>query len=465
MIVYRIGPFELQAERLVATCDGAALGFGPKVAETLLALAEQPGRTLSKSELLDRIWPDRFIEEANLAQNVYVIRKAFRAHGVPDAIETVARYGYRLTVPIVRVAHVAPAAEAVRSSDYTRPLRHFANRMVVIAGAASMIAAALFITGSGALDGRAASQKHLSTRGAQLYAIGTYFWNERTRDGVRKSLTYFAQVVNSDPTDPRGYAGLADANAMIGAYCYGTHGPSVYFARAKAYANEALALDPDSAEAHAVLGVLALQDADTRRSAAKPPETQASEKQQAMSELEHAIALDPNYAPAQEWYGIALVEEGKLSDGIAHLKTASALDPLSVSTTAWLGAAAYEEHRFDDSIAYGHQALELSPKRVDVLGMLGKAYEARGDIDLAIASFKRYAAVDPYYRPEAAALLSRAYVLERRVPVARAEFAFALAHADATNLADLEAAAVALGDRKSAADILRRTHGHFFNLA
>jgi len=454
MNVYRIGPFELHAERLVATCGGKPLAFGPKVAETLLALTEQPGKALSKSELLDRIWPEGFIEEANLAQNVYVIRKAFRAHGFPDAIETVARYGYRLNVPIVRVAQGTATVDSW-ASDQARPLHQFTNRIVLIAGAAATIAATLFITGSGALDGRAASQKALSTRGARLYAIGTYFWNERTRDGVRKSLTYFAQVVNSDPTDPRGYAGLADANAMIGAYCYGTHGPSVYFARARAYAKEALTLDPDSAEAHAVLGVLALQDADIRRSGTE----------QAMPELERAIALDPDYAPAQEWYGIALVEEGRLSDGIAHLKTASALDPLSVSTTAWLGAAAYEAHRFDDSIAYGHQALELSPKRVDVLGMIGKAYEARGDFDLAIAAFKRYAAVDAFYRPEAAALLSRAYVLVRRVPEARAEFAYALAHADATNLADLEAAAIALGDRKSAANILRRTRGHFFNLA
>ena len=464
MNVYRIGPFELQAERLVATCDGKPLAFGPKVAETLLALAEKPGRALSKSELLDRIWPDGFIEEANLAQNVYIIRKAFRARGVASAIETVARYGYRLTVPVVRVSHEAAAAAAARASDHARPLRDFANRMIVIAGAAAMIAASLFITGSGALDGRVASQK-LSARGARLYAIGTYFWNERTRDGVRKSLTYFAQVVNTDPTDPRGYAGLADANAMIGAYCYGTHGPSVYFARARAYAKEALTLDADSAEAHAVLGVVASLEAGMRRSGVNSSEAQALAMRVGMPELERAIALDPNYAPAQEWYGVALVEEGRLSDGIVHLKTASSLDPLSVSTTAWLGAAAYEEHRFDDSIAYGHQALELSPKRVDVLGMLGKAYEARGDVDLAIAAFKRYAAVDAYYRPEAAALLSRAYVLERRVPEARAEFAYALAHADATNLSDLEAAAIALGDRKSAADILRRTHGHFFNLA
>ena len=439
MDVYRVGPFELQAERLVATCDGKPLAFGPKVAETLLALVERPGRALSKSDLLERIWPDGFVEEANLAQNVYILRKAFRLHGFPDAIETVARYGYRLTVSVERVA--APPRRSVRP---------VARRALAIAAAAATLATMVLSTASGRLGERAAAQRPLSDRGARLLAIGTYFWNERTRDGVQKSIGFFEQVVNTDPGDPRGYAGLADANAMIGAYCYGDHAPSVYFERAKAYADEALELDPDSAEAHAVIGLLALQDADDRS---------------AMPELQRAIALDPGYAPAQEWYGIALVEQGRLSDGTAHLKTASALDPLSVATTAWLGAAAYDARRFDESISYGRQALELSPKRVDALVTIGKAYEARGDLDLAIAAFKRYAAVDPVSRGEAAALLARTYALERHVPEARAELAYALAHTHATDVADLEGAALAIGDRKTAVDILRHDHGHLFRLA
>ena len=162
MIVYRIGPFELQAERLVASYDGNPLAFGPKVAKTLLVLAEHTGTTLSKSDLLDQIWPEGFVEEANLAQNVYVLRRAFRAHGVPAAIETVARYGYRLTLPVTRVTPSAPttvalapvalAAEtpAVETPAPAAGARHFnalTRRAMTIATAAATIAAALLITG------------------------------------------------------------------------------------------------------------------------------------------------------------------------------------------------------------------------------------------------------------------------------------------------------------------------------
>ena len=90
------GPFRLDAERLVLSVGEKPLPLGPKVVETLAALAERPGQTVTKSELLERIWPNGFVEEGNLAQNVYVLRKVLRAHW-RDAIETVPRRGYRFT--------------------------------------------------------------------------------------------------------------------------------------------------------------------------------------------------------------------------------------------------------------------------------------------------------------------------------------------------------------------------------
>ncbi len=435
MDVYRIGPFQLDPARLITTCGGKPLPFGPKVTETLLALAERAGRAVSKSDLLDRIWPDGFVEEANLSQNVYVLRKAFRRHGFPDAIQTVARVGYRLAAPVSTVTTMQRTPST---------LSGIVRRAIAVGVAAATLAATLLTTASGGLGERSAAPRPLSAAGARLYALGTYFWNQRTRDGVNKSLAYFDQVVDADPSNPRGYAALAAANITLGAYCFGKGSPSVYFARARAYAEQALALDRESPEAHAVLGELALQGSDP--SAALP-------------ELQLAIGIDPAYAPAQEWYGIALVEAGRLSDGIAHLKTASALDPLSVATTAWLGIAAYQAHRFDESIAYGKQALELSPQRADVLTTIGKAYEARGDLALAIEAFKQFSEANPYHQPEGAALLARAYALEHRTSEARTLYSSARAHAMSVDSTDLAAAADALGDRRAAQDILRHARG------
>jgi DNA-binding winged helix-turn-helix (wHTH) protein/tetratricopeptide (TPR) repeat protein len=438
MSVYEFGPFQLDAEQLLLMRAGEPVALGPKVVETLLALVERPGDVLAKGALLDRVWPDGFVEEANLVQNIYVLRRTFRRFDAADPIETVPRRGYRFTAP-VRLRASPPAAPAVAGTAAAPPRgpRAFSRRAAALAGAVFAAASIVLVGGSGlghrdataVVSQRAPKAVALSAKGAQFYLIGRYYWNLRTRAGVRTSLTYFARVVDEDPQSALGYAALADANVAMGDYCYGTHQPSVYFGRAREYANKALALNPSSAEAHAALGILALYGHDTAG---------------AMHELERAIALDPAYAPAQEWYGIALVGRGRLTEGVARLKIAAALDPLSVATIAWLGSAAYRDGRFADAVAYSHQALELSPQRVDVLETMGVAYEAQGDADGAIDAFKRYGALGAYYRPEAAALLAHAYALAHRLREARSALQFARAHATAVDPADLQAAAAAV---------------------
>ena len=106
MKVYEVGPFQINAERLSLTCGGRSVALGRKAVETLLALTERPGEALAKDALLDRIWSEGFVEEANLTQNIYVLRKTFRAYGAPDPIETLPRYGYRLRAAVRLVGDV-----------------------------------------------------------------------------------------------------------------------------------------------------------------------------------------------------------------------------------------------------------------------------------------------------------------------------------------------------------------------
>jgi len=371
MSVYQVGPFHLNAERLTLTHDGKAVALGPKVVETLLALIERAGQDVTKDALLDRVWPEGFVEEANLAQNVYVLRKTFRSYGAHDPIATVPRIGYRLVAP-ARVV-LAPMRRGIPSA-----VRYLGAAAV----AAAIVAGSLL-----AVTGHSIAPRHqtpvLSQGGERLYLVGRYYWNLRTRDGVAKSLEYFARVVDSDPDNPLGYAALADANVMMGDYCYGTHRPQVYFARARDYAGKALVLDSNSAQAHAALGFIALHTGDDAEAA---------------SELRDAIALEPSYAPAHEWYGIALLRAGNFARGQDQLELASRLDPLSVATTAWLGEAAFADRRFADAISYSRQALELAPERIDALATIGQVYQARGETGSAVETFKRLEAIDPYYR-------------------------------------------------------------------
>jgi DNA-binding winged helix-turn-helix (wHTH) protein/Tfp pilus assembly protein PilF len=403
MSIYAFGSFQLDGEARLLMRDGRPVDLSPKVAETLLALVERPGELLTKSVLMDRIWPGGFVEESNLTQNIHVLRKALRQFGSAGFIETVPNRGYRFIASVRELKQLAP----VKAGN--EALRRFAAAFAGIALAAT----SLVLFASYGFGRPAALHGNLSEKGARFYKIGQYYWNLRTREGVRESLVYFARVVDSDPGSARGYAALADANATMGDYCYGMHRPSVYFARAAHYAQTALLFDPNSSEAHAALGFLALERRDTDA---------------ATVELRRAIALDASYGPAQEWYGVALVRGGHLAEGFAQLKTAANLDPLSVSTIAWLGETAYRQGRAGDAIAYSQEALELSPRRSDVLKTIGLAYEAQGDVNGAIDAFKRYGGVSQYYRASAATLLAHAYTLVHRIPEARAQLDYARAH-------------------------------------
>ena len=100
--LYEFGPFRLDpAERILARGD-ERIFLAPKAFETLLVLVRQRGHVLSKDELIQTIWPDSFVEENNLTQNISALRKALgEASGEQEYIETVPRLGYRF-VALVR---------------------------------------------------------------------------------------------------------------------------------------------------------------------------------------------------------------------------------------------------------------------------------------------------------------------------------------------------------------------------
>ncbi len=441
MSLYQFGPFELDAEQLLLSVDDVPVALGPKVVETLLALLERPGEVLSKSALLDRVWPDGFVEEANLAQNVYVLRKTLRAHWDAEAILTISRRGYRF-VGEVRLAERPHAA----------PKRPNALRRWLAIGAASAasIVFAIFAIATSSSAHRVADTSQLSPKGARIYAIGRYYWNTRTRSGVEKSLKYFGRVVDTDPRDARGYAALADANAITGDYGSGTLKPPVYFARARAYAQKALALDANSAEAYAVLGMLDTLDMKTKKSV----------RARGIADLRRAIALDPSYGPAHQWYGTALLENGRAHDALRELQIAANLDPLSISTTVWLSEAAYLDRQYDEAIAYARQAIDLAPQRPDVWQNLGESYEGRGDYAQAIATYKIFAGKCSSCANQAAALLAHAYAVRHDMPQALAALAKAQADPSPASPADIATAFAAIGERTSAFSWLHRLHGY-----
>ena len=78
----------------------ALVEVAPRALDLLVALVERAGDVVTKEELLQRVWPDTFVEEANLSVNVSALRKALGAgDGGHAYIQTIPRRGYRFVVP------------------------------------------------------------------------------------------------------------------------------------------------------------------------------------------------------------------------------------------------------------------------------------------------------------------------------------------------------------------------------
>lgn len=84
--------------------DGCFVPLTPKAFELLLALVRKSGRVIGKAELMKELWPDSFVEEGNLTQHVFALRKALgENHSEPQFIETVARRGYRFRAEVNQI--------------------------------------------------------------------------------------------------------------------------------------------------------------------------------------------------------------------------------------------------------------------------------------------------------------------------------------------------------------------------
>jgi DNA-binding winged helix-turn-helix (wHTH) protein len=94
--IYEFENFSLDAARMMLYEKGREVGLAPKVVETLLALIERRGEIVSKQEMMNRLWADSFVENANLTQNIYLLRKTLgKGADGRDLIETFRRRGYR----------------------------------------------------------------------------------------------------------------------------------------------------------------------------------------------------------------------------------------------------------------------------------------------------------------------------------------------------------------------------------
>ena len=102
--IYKFGPFRLDTKEHVLLRENEPVSLTLKSFRTLLVLVENSGHVVERSELLEQIWPNTFVEEANLTQQVFTLRKVLGSdQNGRQYIETVPKLGYRFAVPVREV--------------------------------------------------------------------------------------------------------------------------------------------------------------------------------------------------------------------------------------------------------------------------------------------------------------------------------------------------------------------------
>lgn len=113
--VYKFGSFVLDLSERVLLQGDASVPLTPKVFDTLVVLVESAGHLVTKERLMEEVWPDTFVEEANLSVNIATLRKALSKGGEKHQyIETISKRGYRFSARVSKVA-----AEGVESQEPT----------------------------------------------------------------------------------------------------------------------------------------------------------------------------------------------------------------------------------------------------------------------------------------------------------------------------------------------------------
>jgi eukaryotic-like serine/threonine-protein kinase len=145
---YEFGPFRVDPAQRVLLRDGRTVALQPKAFEILLLLVRNPGRLIGKEELLSTIWPGLVVEESNLSQNIFVLRKALGdGEGSQRYIVTLPRRGYQFAQTVqIRKADApltveSPATHAARAHGAPLPTQSRKPRApfavsVIIAGVA-----------------------------------------------------------------------------------------------------------------------------------------------------------------------------------------------------------------------------------------------------------------------------------------------------------------------------------------
>jgi DNA-binding winged helix-turn-helix (wHTH) protein/TolB-like protein/Tfp pilus assembly protein PilF len=210
----------------------------------------------------------------------------------------------------------------------------------------------------------------------EAYVTARHLWNQRTGEGLHRSMLLFEQAVAKDPSYAPAYIGLAEACAFDGAR----------WREVETIARKALELDRGSGEAHAAIGFVRMF---------WQWDWEAAER-----EFRRAISLAPHYATARQWYATHLAATGRMLEAQEELRRALELDPFSLSINADQAQLLYFTRRYDQAVEQCRKVLALDPDFINARVCLYQNYTLMG---------RHGEAIDEYFKLQALAGSSQAF--------------------------------------------------------
>jgi TolB-like protein len=293
----------------------------------------------------------------------------------------------RITVQLIQAQNQTD----LWTESYDRELK---DLLAVQDSVVQSIASEIHIALTDEQEKRLAAPRQISPEAYEAYLKGRYYWNKRTGESMQKAEQYFEQAIDNDPTYAAAYSGLADCNS--GLAWHGFKSPAEALPKAYAAARKALEINPESAEAHASLGIAMSHRWDWTG---------------AEAEFRRALQLDPQYANAHHFYGDYLSIRSRHGEAIAEAKRALELDPLNLMIGTWVGLRYYMARDYSRAIDRNRNSVELDPNFAAAHLLLGKDYVEAGLHSEAVNELKKAANLSgdsPLYTAQLAAALAAA---------------------------------------------------------
>jgi eukaryotic-like serine/threonine-protein kinase len=179
----------------------------------------------------------------------------------------------------------------------------------------------------------------------QAYLKGRFYWNKRTAEGMTKSIEYFEQAIDKDPSYALAYVGMADSYITLAEWEHLAIKEAL--PKAKEAALKALEIDDSLGEAHCSLAAI--------------KENFEWAWKEAEKEYQRAVELSPGYATAHQWYGEFLYHMGRFDEGLKELRLAQELDPLSLIINATIAEFFYMARDFDKGVEQSKKTIDMDP--------------------------------------------------------------------------------------------------------